>query len=210
MKLTRHLLIAAALAIAVRPAAAQPTETYKFTNPGTVTGFGYYVGPYQGIVQSQPGTPTIDLYCVDFLHRISKGQVWTAYYSVLSGSLAKTRGGDGAYDLYLRSAWLISQYGVSSPSEWKNIQATIWNLFAGSAPDPATSHWRTQADQNYQSVNANYWYVLTDVNAQDPRSAQEFMTYVTPEPSTYLLLATGLAFLGFLYVRRPRLGFARF
>lgn len=210
MKFARHLLIAAALAAAAQPAAAQPTEQLKFTNPGTVTGFGYYVGPYQGIVQSQPGTPTIDLYCVDFLHRISKGQVWTAYFSVLSGSLAKTRGGDAAYDLYLRAAWLVSQYGVSSPTEWKNIQATIWNLFAPSAPDPATSQWKALADANYSSVNPNYWYVVTDVNAQDPNSAQEFMTYVTPEPSTYLLLATGLAFLGFLYVRRPRPGLVRF
>jgi hypothetical protein len=210
MKFARRLLMAVALAAVAQPAAAQPTEQLKFTSPGTVTGFGYYVGPYQGIVQSQPGTPTIDLFCVDFLHRISKGQVWTAYFSVLSGSLAKTRGGDPAYDLYLRSAWLISQYGVSSPTEWKNIQATIWNLFAGSAPDPTTSHWLTQANANYQSVNPNYWYVVTDVNAQNANSAQEFMTYVTPEPSTYLLLVTGLCFLGFLYMRRPRPGLLRF
>src|SRR5690606_26999179 len=188
---------------------AQTTETFKFTNPGTVTGFGYYVGPYQGIVLSQPGTPTIDLYCVDFLHRISVGQVWTANVSSLAGSLALTRGGDAAYDLYLRAAWLISQYAVSSPTEWKNINATIWNLFAGSAPDPTTSYWQAQADANYQSVNPNYWYVITDVNAQNANSAQEFMTYVTPEPSTYLLLATGLAFLSFLYMRRPRTGLVR-
>lgn len=206
MKIARSLVAVLAL-LAAQPLAAQTQETLKFTNPGSTIGFGYYVGPYQATVLSQPGTPTLDIYCVDFLHGISVGTVWTAGIRQLSGDLTGTRGGNAAYDKYLKAAWLASQYAVAPPSEWKHIQATMWNLFAPSAPDPSSNYWLTQANANYQSgVLASQWYVVTDVASP---GTQEFLTYVTPEPSTYLLLATGLFFLGFLYLRRTQPGLIR-
>ena len=208
MRIARRLFVVVSL-LAAAPVAGQQQAQLKFTNPGTTVGFGYYVGPYQATVLSglsQPGTATLDIYCVDFLHAISVGTVWTAGLRSLSGDLTGSRGGNAAWANYMKSAWLASQYAVTPPSEWKHIQATMWNLFAPSAPDPSSSHWLTQANANYQSVNPNYWYVVTDVASP---GTQEFLTYVTPEPSTYLLLATGLFFLGFMYLRRTQPGVIR-
>jgi hypothetical protein len=205
---TASRVLAILTLLAAQPLAAQNQETLKFTNPGSTVGFGYFVGPYQATVLSQPGTPTLDIYCVDFLHGISVGTVWTAGMRSLSGDLTGTRGGNGAYDTYLKAAWLASQYAVTPPTQWKHIQATIWNLFAASAPDASSNYWLNQANANYQSVDASAWTVVTDVTSP---GVQEFLTqtYVTPEPSTYLLLATGLFFLGFVYLRRTKPGLIR-
>jgi len=194
------LLVSVALA---KPAAAQEQQTFKFTGVSGYTGFGYYVGPYYGQILSVPGQPTIDLYCVDFLHRISMNQVWKGWMTPLSGNLQYTRGGNGAYGLYLRAAWLTQQYYKAPTSEIKHIQATIWNLFGG-GPTPSSNYWLNLANQNYTSVNPNYFRVITPVNAGDGASAQEFLTYVTPEPETYAMFATGLCLLAWMAYRRRR------
>jgi hypothetical protein len=200
-----RILSAALLAMTLAlPASAQQQQQLRFTGAGNVTGFGYYVGRYQGQILSLPGQPTIDLYCVDFLHHIQLGQTWSAWMSELGGSLEYTRGGSGAYGLYLRAAWLTQQYAGASTAEWKNIQATIWNLF-NSGPTPTTgNYWMNLANQNYTQVNPKYFYVLTPTNKQESGSAQEFITYVTPEPETYAMFASGLVVLGFLALRRRR------
>jgi hypothetical protein len=211
MRIARKLSVIVAL-LAAAPVAAQEEVDLRFTDPGSTIGFGYYVGPYQATVLSglsQPGTATLDIYCVDFLHAISLGTEWTAGLRSLSGDLTGTRGGNAALETYMKAAWLAGQYAVTAPSQWKHIQATIWNLFpaaAASAPDPSSNYWLTQANANYQDVNRDYWYVVTDVSSP---GTQEFLTYVTPEPSTYLLLATGLFLLGFVYFRRTQPGAIR-
>jgi hypothetical protein len=185
------------------PAAAQQQQTFKFTGVSGYTAFGYYVGPYYGQILSVPGQPTIDLYCVDFLHRISVNQVWQGWMSPLNGNLQYTRGGNGAYGLYLRAAWLTQQYRYANSSQVAQIQATIWNLFGG-GPAPSSNYWLTLANQNYTTVNPNYFYVITPTNTGDSSSPQEFLTYATPEPETYAMLATGLAVLGWFAFRRRR------
>ena len=200
--LARVLLFIAAMTLA-KPVAAQQQQTFKFTGVSGYTGFGYYVGPYYGQILSVPGQPTIDLYCVDFLHRINMNQVWKGWMSSLGGNLQYTRGGNGAFGLYLRAAWLTQQYVNAPAGEIKNIQATIWNLFGG-GPTPASNYWLNLANANYTSVNPNYYYVVTPVNSVEGGSAQEFMTYVTPEPETWAMFATGLCMLGYLAYRRRR------
>ncbi len=198
----RFLLIGALAAMTVSPAAAQ--EKIKFTSAGGVTGFGYYVGQYQGVLLSEPGQPSIDLYCVDFLHHISLNQVWMANLSSLAGDLSMTRGGATAYALYLRAAWLTQQYSRNATAEWKNIQATIWRLFTSAGPTPTSGdYWLNLANQHYSEVNPKYFYVVTDVD-KDRGGTQEFLTYVTPEPGTVALFATGLLLLGVLAMRRRR------
>ena len=176
---------------------ASAQQQFKFQSGGTVTAFGYYVGPYVGATGPSYSQKVI-LNCVDFFHRISVGQVWSANTTRLgiAADLSATRFGGltNGLTLYRQAAWLTTQYSGKSNYEVGQIQATIWNLFGG-GPAPASNTWLVAAQQNYTSVNLRDFVVITDVNKQLPGSAQEFITrdpVVTPEPVTMALLGTGL------------------
>ncbi len=210
----RALLASLVLAAVASPAAAQ-TETIKFTSGGSTTWSGYNVGPYQAQVLSQPGSPTIDVFCVDYQHTVSVGQVWNATYSNVMGDLSNTRAGlafgeTAARSMYQQAAYLTTFYASASADQTKGINSAIWNIFYSGAPDKTTgstsAFWLGEASANYLTAGVDYrtFAVVTDVNFQQG-GRQEFLTTVTatPEPSTYLMMASGLMGLaGFGYRRR--------
>jgi len=176
------------------PIAAQ--THFTFVNGGTVSAYGYMVGPYNGSMGTGTGAQNVTLNCVDYFHHITNGQQWDANLTSLgstAGIGSSTRA--SSLELYQQAAWLTTQYAGKSSADIGAIQATIWNLFAGSpiAGVPASAYWLTQAQSNYQSLDYQYFYVVTDVNKASVASAQEFLIYSTPEPGTMLLLGTGLA-----------------
>jgi hypothetical protein len=207
MRLFRVAVLAVVMVASA--SAAQAQTQFKFLSGGTVTGYGYYVGPYLGAYG--PGyNNQIILNCVDFFHHITVGQTWTANVTNLaSANLSNTRFAAqfaNASVLYRQAAYLTTLFAGKTNTQIAQIQATIWQLFdpnlavSPNPPSPGTNIWLTMAQQNYHTIDPRSFYVITDVNktlasgADNIYSAQEFIAYnATPEPATLALLGTGLA-----------------
>jgi hypothetical protein len=182
------LLLAASFIAA--PLRAQ--TPFTLVDGGSVSAFGYQVGPYNGIMGSGSSAQSLFLYCVDVAHTSVPGEVWTANLTDLGTGIGigtNTRSAD--LTLYRQAAWLTTQY-ASHPDATADIQATIWNLFGGAAGvTPSSDYWFVQAVTNYASLDYSGFLVATDVNKDLAASAQEVIV-VTPEPASAALLATGL------------------
>lgn len=226
MNALRTLAAGLALAALATPALAQPhtltltglgARTTMSTSHGTV-----YISPYEGKIDG-PGSPTVDIYCVDYAHFATLNNSWNVNIArVGAGELATTRGGESALAKYQQSAWLTMQFS-SDASQQKAIQSAIWRVMGSSeAPivtaggpglDPAdTQYWIDLAASRYLTDYSSSFYhynfaVLTPTNLQDRSSAQEFMVrdvIPTPEPATYLMLGSGLLALGVVTRSRRR------
>jgi hypothetical protein len=218
MRVLRSVAQLLLLVTAAVPAVAQQTQV-QFNSAGSTVAYGVYVGPYRGTLISEPGSPMIDLYCVDYYNSIRFGQTYTANVSNLAGSLANTRWGQtfsnpaDARMRYQMAAWLSTQFASHTSNNnaaWGGIHAAIWNIFTpgagGWSAVAAAQPWLLLARQNYASIDLRGWAAVTDVRTVGGRGGvQEFLTpvNVTPEPATMLMLGTGLvALVGAMYRRR--------
>lgn len=200
----RHLarLLLAASLVAAAPLRAQ--TPFTFVDGGSVSAFGYLVGPYNGIMGAGSSAQNVFLYCVDFEHHIANGELWSANLTNLgTGVGVGTNTRSANLTLYRQAAWLSTQYALH-PAATADIQATIWNLFTVAAgAQPSSGFWLTQAQTNYGSLDYSSFLVVTDVNRALESSAQEFIV-VTPEPATIALLGTGLLVVFGAATRRQR------
>lgn len=231
MKLMRFFrtLTAVLLVAAGQVVHAQQPVTVKFQttvpNPAVMQ-YSYFVGPFWGTLLSDPTRPTINLFCVDILNPVSWGLEWRANTTSLAGTdLSNTRHGTAALDKYRKAAWLSSQFALNGHSDWDGIQAAMWNVLNPGSPDGGAEelYWLGQANAfsasaAWNSHNWDQYTVLTPeyFGGRIHGGPQEFITtsfyvpqvvspVVTPEPSTWLLMATGLAgIIGFAVLRGAR------
>ncbi|MDA0328049.1 MAG: PEP-CTERM sorting domain-containing protein [Gemmatimonadetes bacterium] len=194
-------------------------------------GFGVQVGPYLGSFRDGTGTPStsrigetlpFSLYCVDFLHSASNSNGLVNVTS-LGGNLANTRLQD--FSRYRKSAYLSSLFdswqdhqvgsmaGFSKSQIWGGLHAAIWNIATGPL-DLGSGDTATARDYFLGLANGTPgttydttgWYILSeaDVSLSNSSSGQEFLMRVSvPEPTTVLLMLTGLVML--VGVNRKRL-----
>ena len=211
MKALRPLVAGLALlAAAASPALAQ--IDVKLTGTGSVSHNGVRVGAYQARLGSDPTAPSVDIFCVDYAHTVSVGQTWSANMTnLMSGNLGNTRGGDAALAKYQQMAWLTTQFEGASATDTRAIHTAIWNIMTPGSPAmfAGATNWLNQAAANYLTSGLDYstFAVITDVNFRNG-GRQEFLTRVpttvTPEPGTYLLMATGLVGVAGIVRRRRR------
>lgn len=216
-------LVTAALALAlfVSPAAAQlyegppldEHEYLQFVGAGDESGTevatwgGVYIGPYSGYFTT-PTTPAFSLYCVDYSH-YAKSQWVDVTRLADDASFASTRYGDFA--TYQRTAYLSSLFnswqdlGTDRRTVWSGIHAAIWSITNGenlgwneTAAIRDALLWSDDHIAAAASFDTDGWYILSP-DAYYGRDGQEFLIRApstVPEPSTYLLMGTGLLLLG--------------
>src|SRR4051794_934123 len=100
--------LAAVLGLA-SPLSAQ--THFTFVNGGTVSAYGYLVGPYNGLMGTGAGAQTVTLNCVDYFHHVTNGEQWDANLTSLASTAGigtDTRGSN--LDIYRQAAWLTTQY----------------------------------------------------------------------------------------------------
>lgn len=231
----RLAAIAIALATCANTAWADDPETtaLRMTGVNGRVSNGVYVGPYQAVLGSVPGTPAIDIFCVDYLNHSYIGQTEVAVKTSLvdGADLSHTRIGSSAalsingfsysaLDRYRMAAMLTDQFaltaGTTPPNqvsqEWGNIHRAIWNVTAGpnsGVPTAGADAWLSWVTAWYNDNGANYdwsrYLVLSDATMRPGAPMVGGMQeFITTTPEPEALMLMGTGLLVLLAFARSR------
>jgi PEP-CTERM motif len=167
--------------------------TVTFTGTGGQQADGAYVYPYNLTVNGS----TNSLMCLSFNNEISTGESWQAtIQSVIGNTLEE------------EAAWLLNDANVN-PGNTVNDQLAAWGLFASGVA--GSDNAQLLAAENFVSANPNdtsfysqfQLYVPVNGTQTSGGDPQTFLGE-TPEPSSLLLLGTGLFGLAMVIFRKAK------
>lgn len=189
---------------------------------GVGSPYGVQVGPYTARFDNDEMTgrmtasPQFSVYCVDYLHYANNSN-GLVNVSAMNGDLSNTRLGD--FGTYQTSAYLSSLFEdwnvhaaalngdtgmtFSRRDVWSGLHSAIWAVATGpedlgvsnTRVATARSYFFELAGENAGTFDTSDWYVLSeaDVALTMASSGQEFLVRAgVPEPSTLLLMLTGM------------------
>ncbi|MDZ7778820.1 MAG: PEP-CTERM sorting domain-containing protein [Gemmatimonadota bacterium] len=173
-----------------------------------------YVGPYVGNFDRGDGltTPNFSLLCVDFDNYAGSQRVNVTGLGSASddSDLGATRlgGSAGSLTRYRQAAYLGSlfdsweglEYDAGQGQLWTAIHSAVWTVMTGREIGGSEYDLRDRILADHSEASGDFtadgWYVLS---GEGDETAQEMLirtpASTVPEPSTYLLMATGLLFL---------------
>ena len=183
------------------------TVTMNFTGVGGANSGGVYTFPYEFKVNNGP---TISLMCVSYTEEIYQGEKWTATITPITTTPEKE-------EAYLDSVVLNSSSSAQtiSDAQWAAWEAgdggLIGHLPSGLDNADILAEYNAAVSFAANPANANFYsnfelYVPV-AGSQSPSTDDLPQTFigVTPEPSSLILLGSGLlSSAGMLYRRRRR------